>query len=100
MRLQLTVALVILTGCSNAYIVSDPKSNPGIVKYLNDGPGRSINRQEAYNQMRSSCGGDYKIIEELSHLENDKGQQVILPDFEDVTHRYSYIHFECIKKKS
>lgn len=100
MRLQLTVALVLITtGCTTAYLVSDPKNGPGVVKYLDEGPSaaRQSARSGAYQQMQAACHSPYRIIEELPNLEDLQGQAAPPLSYIE-THRYMYLHFECEAK--
>jgi hypothetical protein len=56
---------------SSKYAPVNERSQPGLVKYLNDGASFVVKRrrENAYKQMYESCQGPYRIVAEGQHAE-------------------------------
>lgn len=103
--------LLLLTACSASMVRSaKPDLSPnapvnesdriGVIRYKNSGLFRGKRREDAYRQMRESCGGPYRIVNES---ETESGALAIAtPAGSSVAIaakpiRYWYIAYECVR---
>ena len=105
MKIAYLALLLTLTSCASTNVVRPVKSAyapknytpKGVVKYLNQGADFVIEsrREDAFKEMYSGCGGNYKITGEGPREEGGVVSQISPGSAMFFSSQYWYISYEC-----